>query len=137
MAHKLFYLWHPGTKDIFSGYGLAIGHPSPLVGLIMVDRPNPVDPGWLQELTNRFGDYDLTIMTRSGERGLVAQMWVDVDSIQYLKQFPGELSEGITQALQPLLNHPPKPQLMVAWDATLGLWLSGFKLEGGSYGKSP
>ena len=41
----LLFLWHPGTRDIFSGYGLAIA-PLHLIGLMMVDRPRTVDPVW-------------------------------------------------------------------------------------------
>lgn len=40
---ELLYLWHPGTKDIFSGYGLVIA-PNHLVGVVMVDRPNTALP---------------------------------------------------------------------------------------------
>ena len=41
----LLFLWHPGTRDIFSGYGLAIA-PLHLIGLMMVDHPRTVDPVW-------------------------------------------------------------------------------------------
>jgi hypothetical protein len=34
----LVFLWHPGTRDRFSGYGLRIA-PAHLVGVVMVDRP--------------------------------------------------------------------------------------------------
>src|SRR5882724_12604731 len=36
----LVLLWHPGTRDIFSGYGLRMA-PAHLVGVVMVDRPRP------------------------------------------------------------------------------------------------
>jgi len=43
---ELFFLWHPGTEEIFSGYGLTTqaGSAEILVGLLMVDRPHPADP---------------------------------------------------------------------------------------------
>ena len=46
----LYYLTHPGTEDTFSGYGLTIypDHPEHLIGLLMIDRPYPADPNWLQ-----------------------------------------------------------------------------------------
>ena len=45
---ELHYLWHPETEDVFSGYGLTVEQERKdrLVGLLMVDRPHPVDPDW-------------------------------------------------------------------------------------------
>jgi hypothetical protein len=42
---QLYFLAHPGT-EIVSGYGLTTtaGRMDHLVGLLMVDRPRPVDP---------------------------------------------------------------------------------------------
>jgi hypothetical protein len=60
----LVCLWHPGTRDIFSGYGLRIA-PAHLAGVVMVDRPRPVDPAWLGEVRQMFGGYELIPMTRS------------------------------------------------------------------------
>ena len=39
----LYGLWHPGTAGTLSGYGLAVepGQKHRLVGLLMVDRPDP------------------------------------------------------------------------------------------------
>ena len=44
---ELFFLCHPGTEDTFSGYGLTVqpGDKDILVGLLMIDRPGPADPG--------------------------------------------------------------------------------------------
>jgi len=36
----LLFLWHPGTENIFSGYGIEV-RPAHLVGLLMIDRPKP------------------------------------------------------------------------------------------------
>jgi hypothetical protein len=49
---ELYFLWHPTTSDIFSGYGLTMqeGRKDRLVGLLMVDRPQPVDPQWLEDV---------------------------------------------------------------------------------------
>ena len=44
----LRFLWHPGTRDIFSGYGLVLA-PAHLVGLIMIDRPTVADLVWLDD----------------------------------------------------------------------------------------
>ena len=53
----LFFLDHPGTEGIFSGYGIALkyGRKDLLAGLLMVDRPNPVDPTWLRQVEESFG----------------------------------------------------------------------------------
>ena len=59
----LTYLWDPGTRDHFSGYGLPIA-PYRLVGIVMVDRPRTVDPDWLAEIERVFGTYQLVPMTQ-------------------------------------------------------------------------
>jgi hypothetical protein len=57
----LFFLWHPGTEQIFSGYGLAMrpGSNELLAGLLMVDRPRPAETMCnLWELGDQQGDLD-------------------------------------------------------------------------------
>jgi hypothetical protein len=80
----LYYLWHPGTRVTFSGYGLAIA-PLHLIGVMMVDRPQTADPTWLAEIQQTFGGYALVPMTRSGERGIICHMQVDPPSQPYLR----------------------------------------------------
>jgi hypothetical protein len=48
---ELHFLWHPETEDVFSGDGLVTGKgfKDYLVGILMVDRPRPADPEWLEE----------------------------------------------------------------------------------------
>ena len=56
---ELFFLEHPGIEQIFSGYGLTVRPDTKefLVGLLMVDRPTPVGPGWLEEVkTTLYGN---------------------------------------------------------------------------------
>src|SRR5512145_3129455 len=84
---ELRFLWHPGTTDIFSGYGLVVA-PAHLVGLILVDRPEPVDPRWLETIERTFRGYQPTAMTTSGDRGLVCQMMIAEESISYLRFLP-------------------------------------------------
>ena len=69
---ELFFLGHPGTEETFSGYGLTMqpGSKEFLVGLLMVDRPRPVDPEWLNDVEATFGEYHLVPMTAAGEQGL-------------------------------------------------------------------
>jgi hypothetical protein len=119
----LVFLWHPGTRDRFSGYGLIIAL-SRLVGLIMVDRPTVADPEWLAEIERTFGSYELIPMTQTGERGIVCQMQVAEDSGQYLKRLVHPQSRAIREALRPLRRHPPSVTLEVRWQADRQCWVS-------------
>ena len=62
----LFFLWHPGTADTFSGFGLTTLPDSKefLVGYLTVDRPRPVDPAWLSNVEAAFGGYRLEPLDR-------------------------------------------------------------------------
>ena len=115
---ELFYLWHPETDGVFSGYGLTIDQErkNHLVGLLMVDRPNPADPAWLQAVNDTYGECQLMPMTATGERGLACQMQIEDDSLPHLRQFPSEMSNDIKTALDPLLEEPPAPLLKLDWD---------------------
>jgi len=122
----LFFLNHPGTDDIFSGYGLAVqpGRNDILVGILMVDRPHPVDPLWLRQVEEIFGEYQLVPMTAAGERGILCRMQIEADSIPYLHRHPFEKVYALQEALQPFLDHPPKPAFRMYWSAEQGVWLS-------------
>lgn len=122
----LFYLIHPDANPIFSGYGLAMepGNKQHLAGILMVDRPTPASPAWLDQITAHFGECQLVPMTSTGERGLVCQMIINDDSLDYLQQSPTPLSNNIKQALEPLLDFPPAPQLRLNWDEESRLWRS-------------
>jgi hypothetical protein len=123
--NELLYLWHPGTQDIFSGYGLSLATSSHLVGIVMIDRPTVADPAWLENVQNTFGAYQLTAMTHQGERGIVCQMRVAEESTPYLKTFNDyPLTSMIRTALLPLLNDPPAITLALRWDQASGYWVS-------------
>jgi hypothetical protein len=102
----LFFLWHPGTGQIFSGYGLAMrpGSNELLSGLLMVDWPRPADPQWLAEVEATFRECHLVPMTPAGERGIACQMQIKPDSLPHLRRFPGEKTAAIQTALNPLLS---------------------------------
>jgi hypothetical protein len=123
---QLYFLTHPGAEGIFSGYGLTTkqGRNDHLVGMLIVDRPRPVDPMWLNEIEEVYGKYYLVPMTTLGERGLLCQMRVDKESRAFLHQSPDPTAREIEQALQPLLDVPPNPILKVRWDENLKLWTS-------------
>ena len=127
---ELFCLYHPHTADTFSGYGLTImpNRPDLLVGLLMVDRPNPADPAWLQNIEEIYGDCQLVPMTASGDRGLVCQMHIDPDSLPHLRRLPAPLSQALQEPLQPLLEELPAPALNLHWDEESRLWRSEFDM---------
>jgi len=124
----LFFLWHPGTEQIFSGYGLAMrpGSNELLSGLLMVDRPRPADPQWLAEVEATFGECHLVPMTPAGGRGISCQMQIEPDSLPHLRRFPGEKTAAIQRALKPLLENPPKPAFTLRWDDKVRAWCSRF-----------
>lgn len=126
---ELYFLRHPETEGIIAGYGLTVqdGRKDLLVGLLMVDRPKPVDPKWLEEIEINFGAHQLATMTANGERGIVCQMQVEPDSLSYLRQFPAdEKTAAIATSLKPFLEEPPKPVLNLRWNAETKLWESHF-----------
>jgi hypothetical protein len=122
----LFFLGHPGKEEIFSGYGLAIqaGRKDVLVGLLMIDRPNPADPIWLKRVEETFGEYQLVPMTETDERGILCRMQFEPNSIPYLQQHSFEKSYLIQEALKPLLEEFPKPIFRLGWDDDQNLWKS-------------
>jgi len=127
---ELKFLWHPGTKDIFSGYGLVVA-PAHLVGIVMVDRPRVADPGWLAEIERTFGEYQLTAMTKAGERGMVCQMHIAPESERYLKTFDHSITAPIREVLLPLLENLPAATLAMRWDPEIRFWVSVI-VKGGS-----
>ena len=125
---ELYFLGHPGTSDIFSGYGLVVedGSAGHLLGILMVDRPRPADPRWLEEVETTFGECQLVPMTARGDRGVVCQMQIEPCNLSFLRRVPGFQAEAIKSALEPLLADPPKPIFSLHWDAEMRLWCSRF-----------
>ena len=122
----LLFLNHPGVEDVFSGYGLTLQHgrKDVLVGLLLVDRPHPVDPKWLGRVEDAFGETQLLPMTASGERGILCRIFIEPDSVQHLQSFPLTKANAIQETLQPLLDHPPIPVFRMHWDNERRIWLS-------------
>jgi hypothetical protein len=123
---QLWYLHHPGTEEIFSGYGLTMepNQKNRLAGILMVDRPFRADPGWLQTIYDAYGECQLVPMTAGGDRGLVCQMEIEAESMAHLRHSPSSLSEAIQASLEPLLDQPPAPLLHLSWDEEARAWLS-------------
>jgi len=127
---ELLYLWHPGTADTFSGYGLVLA-PAHLVGVVMIDRPRVADPAWLAEIKATFGPYQLAAMTHRGERGIVCQLCIAPGSIPHLRTVDHPLTPLIRKALLPLLIHPPAVTLALRWDQESRAWVSLIVKGGG------
>ena len=125
-AGDLYFLQHPTAEDTFSGFGVTMkpGRNDHLVGLLMVDRPTPVDPAWLAEIEETFGEHSLVPMLATGERGIACQMHVEAGSLAMLTQRDDPLADGLRQALTPLREQTPKPELKVRWEEERQLWTS-------------
>jgi hypothetical protein len=125
---ELFFLCHPGTSDVCSGYGLTVepGRADILVGLLMIDRPTPADPEWLRQVEDAFRDVQLVEMTAAGERGIACQMQIEPESLHHLRQLPGERAVAIQNTLEPFLDKPPNPIFSLHWDEASRLWRSEF-----------
>ena len=124
---QLYFLSYPDS-DLFAGYGLTIqaGRKDRLTGLLMVDRPQPVDPAWLSRIEALYGAYQLAPMTAIGERGIVTQMRIAPESVALLQRFSHPMAQAVTRALNPLLETPPAPVLKLRWDEEQKLWRSEF-----------
>jgi len=129
-SNTLLFLTHPGT-NLFSGYGLRLhGHRRDmLVGLLMVDRPVPVSPLWLEEIKAKYGEYELYPITETGERGLACQMYIECDSISLVHLFDSPISAQLAEAVAPLLHNLPRPQFRLSWDEGNSVWVSSFYVE--------
>jgi hypothetical protein len=119
----LYFLWHPGSRDHFSGYGLVVA-PWQLVGILMVDRPTVADPAWLADIERTFGSYQLAAMTHTGERGIICQMQVAEDSHRYLRRLIHPLSREVRKVPRALRRQPPAVTLEVRWQADQQGWVS-------------
>jgi len=122
----LYFLSHPGTDDVFSGYGLVAreGFKDYLVGVLMVDRPRPVPPEWLRDIEEAFGVVELVEMTPEGERGILCQMQVEEGSLAHLRWVGSPKAMLIQEALEPLLEERPRPILKIRWDQERRMWTS-------------
>lgn len=123
---ELYFLWHPETENVFSGYGLTMKARSKehLIGLLMVDRPSQGVTEWLNRVEEACGGYELVVMTASGERGLLCQMQVEPDSQPLLKRFPSSKAADIEMSLKPLLVNRPIPSFIIGWDGQRNVWRS-------------
>ncbi len=127
----VYGLWHPDVPDIFSGYGLAMqpGRRDWLVGLLVVDRPQPADPAWLGDVEETFGGYELLQVTEDGTRAVACQMYIEQSSRRYVHIVQAPLMADIEIVLRRFLEYPPKPRFRMSWDPNTHLWVSTFNDE--------
>jgi hypothetical protein len=138
MSHKpLYFLTHEGNPGIFSGYGIPLkeGEKSPLVGMLMIDRPVKCPPEYLDRLNETFGDIEVAPMTSKGDRGIYTQMRIeDPLSLSLLRD---DLYNSVAGSIADILNRSvglgfmPKPRLKVRWSGEQQLWVSEFDLDEG------
>jgi hypothetical protein len=129
-THTVYNLGHPGSS-IFSGYGLATqpGQSEALVGLLMVDRPVPVDGYWLGLAQLMFGHVELYQMTADGSSGIACQMFIADDSREFIKPVQLPNPEQFEIVLSVLLANPPAVRLHLSWSHQHKLWTSQFLLD--------
>jgi len=122
----LYFLWHPATEYVFSGYGLTMkaGSNEHLVGLLMIDRPPNNVAEWLQTVEETFGQHELLAMTAAGERGILCQMQIKSESQSYLKRFPFDKAAAIESSLQQVLEERPRTAFIMSWDEKSHAWRS-------------
>jgi hypothetical protein len=135
MPKPLYFLTHNGRPHIFSGYGIPLNEgKSPLVGMLMVDRPARCPDNYLKDLKQAFGHVVIGPMTIYGERGIYTQMRIeDPFSLELVKDdFPAGQMEETRYVLDLALKGGflPKPKLKLHWSKEERLWISEFDLGG-------
>jgi hypothetical protein len=58
MPHKSqYFLTHENNPNMFSGYGIPLNEgKSPLMGMLMIDRPNRCPENYVSDLRKAFGE---------------------------------------------------------------------------------
>jgi hypothetical protein len=136
MNHKPFYfLTHEGRPHIFSGYGVPIrdGEKSPLVGMLMVDRPTRCPESYVRELRENFGEVIIGPMTLKGDRGLFTQIRIDDPaSLELVRDDLCAYNMEETRYVLELAlrgGFLPKTRLKLRWSRENRLWTSEFDFD--------
>lgn len=144
MSHKLLYfLTHEGKPEIFSGYGIPLneGEKSPLIGMLMVDRPSRCPETYIRELRETFGEAIIGPMTTGGDRGLYTRMSIGDPLSLYLVR--DDLCPPSMEETKYVLNLAleggflPRTRLKMHWSRKDHLWISEFDLEGSAHKERP
>ena len=135
MPKPLYFLTHEGNPGIFSGYGIPLSEgKSPLVGMLMIDRPERCPPEYLDSLHETFGDIEVAPMTSKGDRGIYTQMRIeDPLSLSLLRD---DIYNSVADAIADILDRSvrmgfmAKPRLKVRWSSEHQAWVSEFDFGG-------
>lgn len=129
-VNTIYGLWHPGRR-IFSGYGLGL-HPDQsdvLVGLLMVDRPRPVDHAWLGLISIMYGDIEIYQMTSDGSAGIACQMFITEESRAFVRPVNLPNAAAIGEILVSFLEAKPSIHLDLNWNRQQQIWESQFRFD--------
>jgi hypothetical protein len=138
-SKPLYFLTHEGNPQIFSGYGIPIqdGGKSPLIGMLMVDRPSRCPNSYIQRLMETFGDVFVGPMTSNYDRGVYAWMGIeDPLSLSLIRDdVHGEMVDYVRGALEMavIAGRLPNPRLRVRWSTKDRLWVGEFDIPRGWY----
>jgi hypothetical protein len=131
-SKPLYFPTHEGNPGVFSGYGISLMEDakSPLIGMLMIDRPSPCPPAYIRELKDTFGEVFIGPITSNYDRGVYARMGIeDPLSLELLRDdVHGDQVDYINGALEMAVRvgRLPNPRLRVEWSRERGLWLSRF-----------
>ncbi len=132
MPKPLYFLTHEGNPAMFSGYGIPLkdGKKSPLVGMLMVDRPQKCPDSYIEKLREVFGEAIIGPMTLNHDRGLYT--WMSIKDPASLELVRDDLySPNIDETryvldLAAKAGFLPKARLKLSWSSEHQVWVSGF-----------
>jgi hypothetical protein len=131
MPKPLYFLTHEGNAQMFSGYGIPLNEgKSPLVGMVMIDRPNRCPESYIKELREVFGEAIIGPMTFNHDRGLYT--WMNIKDPASLELVRDDLySPNIDETryvldLAAKAGFLPKARLKLSWSSERQVWLSEF-----------
>lgn len=131
----LYFLTHEGEPESFSGYGIPIleDEKSPLIGMLLVDVPEEGLEDYFDKIYKTFGEFMVGPVTRKGEMGMYAEMWVeDPFSEKLLKQGIGDsVAQDIGEILRKSLKSGflPNPKFKVRWTREGRIWVRELFLD--------
>jgi hypothetical protein len=100
---------------------------SPLIGMLMIDRPSACPPAYIRELKDTFGEVFIGPITSNYDRGVCARIGIeDPLSLELLRDdVHGEMVDYVRGALEMALRlgRFPNPRLRVRWSPQERLWL--------------
>ena len=125
----VYFLTHEGNPRIFSGYGIPLSEgKSPLVGMLMIDRPSRCPERYIQELKETFDEVIIGPMTMNGDRGLFTQMRIEdpysLDLVKNDLSGPNLEETRYVLALALKGGFMPKTKPKLRWSTNSHVWVS-------------